>query len=79
MKIPFTLDIYVLVTKILQNSAKFRYAKAGFRNYRTLNNFRQAVESPKSWNLMGVCPEKYILSAKTLYTVYLTLLSTTCV
>ena len=47
-KIPFTLDTYVLVTKILQNGAKFRYIKAGFKNYRNLNNFRQAVESPKS-------------------------------
>ena len=48
-KIPFTLYTYViLVTKILQNDAKFRYTKAGFKNYRNLNNFRQAVESPKS-------------------------------
>ena len=47
-KIPFTLDTYVLVTKILQNGAKFRYIKAGFKNYRNLNNFRQAVKSPKS-------------------------------
>ena len=66
-KIPFTLCTYVLA-KILQNGAKFRYAKAGFKNYRNLNNFRQAVESPKSWNLMGFCPKKYIPSAKT-YTV----------
>ena len=47
-KIPFTLDTYVLVAKILQNGAKFRYTKADFKNYRSLNNFRQAVESPKS-------------------------------
>ena len=67
-KIPFTLYTYVLVAKILQNGAKFRYTKAGFKNYRNLNNFRQAVESPKSWNLMGFCPKKYIPSAKT-YTV----------
>ena len=46
-KIPFTLYTYVLA-KILQNGAKFRYTKAGFKNYRNLNNFRQAVESPKS-------------------------------
>ena len=31
----------------LQNSARFRYSKAGLKNYRNLN-FRQAVESPKS-------------------------------
>ena len=44
--IPFTLCMYVLA-KILQNGAKFRYAKAGFKNYRNLNNFREAVESPE--------------------------------
>ena len=43
----FTLYTYV-VANILQNGAKFRYAKAGLKNYRNLNNFRQAVESPKS-------------------------------
>ena len=47
-KIPFTLYTYVLVAKILQNGAKSRYKKAGFKNYRNLNNFRQAVKSPKS-------------------------------
>ena len=46
-KIPFILYIYILA-KILQIGAKFRYAKAGFKNYRNLNNFRQAMESPKS-------------------------------
>ena len=68
-KIPFTLDTYVLTAKMLQNGAKFRYTKVGFKNYRKLNNFRQAAESLKSWNLMGLCPKKYIPSAKTLYTV----------
>ena len=43
----FTLYTYVLAD-ILQNGAKFRYAKSGLKNYRNLNNFRQAVESPKS-------------------------------
>ena len=51
-KIPFTLYTYYILAKILQNGAKFRYAKAGFKNYRNLNNFREAVESPKSGNLM---------------------------
>ena len=46
-KIPYTLYTHVLA-KILQNDASFRYTKAGFKNYRNLNNFRQAVESPKS-------------------------------
>ena len=52
-KIPFTLYTSVLVAKTLRNGAKFRYTKAGFKNYRNLNNFRQAVESPKRWNLTG--------------------------
>ena len=47
-KIQITPDTYVLVAKILQNGTKFRYTKAGFKNYRNLDNFRQAVESPKS-------------------------------
>ena len=37
-KIPLTLYTYVLVAKILQNGAKS--IKAGFKNYRNLNNFR---------------------------------------
>ena len=38
-----------------------------FKNHmRNLDNFRQAVESLKSWSLMGYfCPKKYIPSAKT--------------
>ena len=47
---------YVLA-QILQNDAKFWCTKAGFKNYRNLNNFRQAVESPKSWNLMVFSPQ----------------------
>ena len=43
----FTLYTYV-VPNILQNGAKYRYAKAGLKNYRNLKHFRQAVESPKS-------------------------------
>ena len=70
-EIPFTLDTYVLVPKILQNGAKFRYKKAGFKNYSTLSSFRQAVESPKTGNLMNFCPKRYIPSVKTLYKVYL--------
>ena len=60
----FTLYTYV-VANILRNGAKFRYSKAGLKNYRNLNNFTQAVESPKSWNLMGFCPTKCVPSAKT--------------
>ena len=34
----------------------------------SLDNFRQAVESPKSWNSMGRICQKCISSAKKLYT-----------
>ena len=67
-KIPFTLYTYVSA-KMLQNGGKFRYAKAGFKNYRNLNNFREAVESPESWNLMGFCPKKTNISLAKTYTV----------
>ena len=71
-KIPFTLYTYVL-TKILQNDAKFiQKLTPDFKNHmRNLENMSQALESPKSWFLMGYfCPKinlfkKYILSAKT--------------
>ena len=48
-KIPFTLYTYVL-GKILQNGARFiQKLTPGFKNHmRKLDNFRQAVESPKS-------------------------------
>ena len=63
-KIPVALDTYVLVTKILQNRAKFRYTKAVFKNYKNLNNFRQAVESPKSCNLTGFFQKNIFLWLK---------------
>ena len=78
-KIVFSLYTYVLA-KILQNGAKFRCAKAGLKNYRKLNTFRQAVESPKSWNLMRFCPKNTFPQLKQhIQWIYLTLLSTTCV
>ena len=51
-KIPFTLYTYFL-TKILQNGAKFiQRQTSGLNNHmRNLENFRQALENPKS--LMG--------------------------
>ena len=81
-KIPFTLCTYVLA-KILQNGAKFiQKLTSGFKNHmRNLYNFRQAVESPKSWNLMGYfCPKNSLLQLKHyIQRIYLTLLSIICV
>ena len=47
--IPFTLFTYVLA-RILQNGAKFiQKPTPGLKNHmRNLDNYRQAVESPKS-------------------------------
>ena len=51
--IPFTLFTYVLA-RILQNGAKFiQKPTPGLKNHmRNLDNYRQAVESPKSWNFV---------------------------
>ena len=47
---------------------------------RNLDNFREAVESPKSWNSMGYfCPKNTFLQLKHIQRIYLTLLSTTYV
>ena len=54
---------------------------SGFKNHMMyLDNFKQAVESPKSWNSMGYfCPKNTFLQLKHIQRIYLTLLSTTCV
>ena len=54
---------------------------SSFKNHMTnLDNFRQAVESPKSWNSMGyICLKTTFLHLKHYLQIYLTLLSTTCV
>ena len=75
-----TLDV---LDKLLQNGAKFiQKLTPGFKNHmRNLDNFRQAVESPKSSNSMGyICPKNAFLQLKPyIQRIYLTLLSTTCV
>ena len=49
-----------------------------FKNHmRNLDNFRQAVESPKSWNSMGyICLKTTFLYLKHYLQIYLTSLST---
>ena len=72
-KIPFTLYTYVLA-EILQNGIKFlQRVTSGFENHkRNLNNFIQAVESPKSWNLMGFYPKNtFLIPARFLQTEHL--------
>ena len=53
----------------------------GLKNHmRNLCNFKQAVESPKSWRLMGYCyPKSTFLQLKYIQRIYPTLLSTSCV
>ena len=79
--IPFTLYTYVLA-KILQNGVKFiQKANSWYKNHmRNLDNCRQAVESHKSWNLMGYfCPKNIFLQLKHIQRIYPTLLWTSCV
>ena len=81
-KISFTLYTYVLA-KILQDGAKFiQKLTLDFKNHMmNLDNFRQAVESPKSGNSMGYfCPKNTFFQLNHFnQRVYLTLLSTNCV
>ena len=68
----FYLHLCFKLRYYIQNGAKFlQKLTPGFKNHmRNLDNFRQAMESPKSGNSMGyvLLSKKYILSAKTLYT-----------
>ena len=87
-KIPFTLYTYVLA-KILQNGATFvQKLTPGFQNHiRNLDNFRQAVESLKTFKFdmlllskKFICPKNTFLQLKDyIHRLYLTLLSTTSV
>ena len=54
-RLPLALLYTYVLAKILQNGAKFiQKLTPGFKNHmRNLDKFRQAVESPKSWNSMG--------------------------
>ena len=80
-KIIFTLYAYVLA-KILLNTAKFiQKLTPGLKNLmRNLNNFSQAVESTKTWNLMGFCPKHTFLQLKHyIQRIYLSLMWSNCV
>ena len=78
----FHLHLHFALAKILQNGAKLiEKLTAGFKNYvENLSNFRQAVESPKSWNSMGYfCPKiTFFQLNHYVQRIYRTLLSTTC-
>ena len=67
---PFSLNLHYVLAKLLQNGAKFIQNWQNFKNYmRNLDNFRQAVESPKSWNSVGyICIKTTFLHLKTLFT-----------
>ena len=71
------------LAKSLQNGATFKQKLTpGFKNHmRNLDNFRQAVESPKSWNSMGYIfsNNRFLQLKDYIQRIYLTLLSTTCV
>ena len=79
----FYLHLCFKLRYYIQNGAKFlQKLTPGFKNHmRNLDNFRQAVESPKSWNLMGYfCPKNILLQLEHyIPKIYLTLLSATSV
>ena len=80
---PCSLALHLCPSYVITNMAKFiQKLTPGFKNQmRNWDNFRKAVESPKSWNSMGCnCLKTTFLQLKH-YTqnIYLTLLSTTCV
>ena len=67
-KIVFSLYTYVL-TKILQNGAKFRCAKAGFEKLQEIEHLQTSSGKFKKLKFDALLSKKYIPSAKTLYTV----------
>ena len=78
-----TYTLHLCFSYYITKSCKvYTKTDSWFQNHiRNLGNFRQAVESPKSWNLMGYfCPKTTFLQLKYyIQRIYLTLLSTTCV
>ena len=74
-KVPPTLRYPQVITKWCKI---YTTLTADFKNHmRNLDNFRQAVESPKSWNSMGyICLKTTFLHLKHSLQIYLTLLST---
>ena len=77
----FYLHLCFKLRYYIQNGAKFlQKLTPGLKKVtRFLDNFRQAVESPKSWNSMGYfCPKNALLQLEHyIPKIYLTLLSTT--
>ena len=76
---PFSLALHSCSSKVITKWSKI-YTKQtpDFKNHmRNLDNFRQAVESAKSWNSMGyICLKTTFLHLKHYLQIYLTLLST---
>ena len=66
-----------LLSKCLVRSTLIKKLAPDFKNHmRNLDNFRQAVERPKSWNSMGyICLKTIFLHLKHYLQIYLTFLS----
>ena len=75
---PFSLALHLCSREVITKWGKIYTRLApDFKNHRNLDNFRQAVESPKSWNSMGYfCLKTTFLHLKHYLQIYLTLLST---
>ena len=77
--VPFSLALHLCSSYVVTRWSKI-YTKLtpNFKNrIRSLDNFRQAVESQKSWNSMGyICQKTTFLHQKHYLQIYLTLHST---
>ena len=74
---PFSLALHLCSSEVIRKWCKI-YSKTtpDFKNHRNLDNFRQEVESPKSWNSIGyICLKTTFLHRKHYLQIYLTLLS----
>ena len=69
-KISFALYTYVLA-KILQNDAKFRYAKAGFKKLQEFEQLQTGSGKSNKLKFDSFYLKKYIPLSKTLHTVNL--------
>ena len=69
-----------LLSKCLVRSTLIQKLAPGFKNHmRNLDNFRQTVERPKSWNSMGyICLKPTFLQLKHVHKIFLTTFNYLC-
>ena len=78
----YIYTLHLCFSQDMLNTTKFiQKLTPGFKNLmRNLNNFRQAVESTKTWNMMRFCPKHTFLQLKHyIQRIYLSLMWSNCV